>query len=347
MTVPNPRAGSTSTLDEIPEALRDTPLEPISRNRSTTLFFSILAAVLGLGAIALFGVIVWMRLMSPSDNLQTGIDQALTADGRTEAQGKSNSNFPTQGKTVTGKPDRALSSASGEGQEVRASLDQNNLLGHLPYAEAPIESLVSITPDGQWKLREAAANEFLAMQAAARADGVELVVISAFRTIADQQTLFFDIKAERGQDSRERAEVSAPPGYSEHHTGYAIDLGDATAPSANLSPDFEQTAAFQWLKENAAHYSFELSFPPNNEQGINYEPWHWRFVGDQDSLETFYRAHSLTMPSDQVSRQSSDPSSNSSDPQSSEINREISGEVSGEVPSEITSDRPPTTESNE
>jgi D-alanyl-D-alanine carboxypeptidase len=47
------------------------------------------------------------------------------------------------------------------------------------------------------------------------------------------------------------------------------------------------------LQNNAAQYSFELSFPENNPQGINYEPWHWRFVGDSHSLETFYKAQQL------------------------------------------------------
>jgi D-alanyl-D-alanine carboxypeptidase len=47
------------------------------------------------------------------------------------------------------------------------------------------------------------------------------------------------------------------------------------------------------LQNNAAQYSFELSFPENNPQGISYEPWHWRFVGDSHSLETFYKAQQL------------------------------------------------------
>ncbi len=88
--------------------------------------------------------------------------------------------------------------------------------------------------------------------------------------------------------------MSAPPGYSEHHTGYAIDIGDEYYPDADLKTSFENTSAFEWLQENAAYYSFELSFPKGNSQGVSYEPWHWRFVGDRDSLETFYRARSAT-----------------------------------------------------
>ncbi len=169
----------------------------------------------------------------------------------------------------------------------------DNVLGHLEYEQASASALQSITTDGRIRLRQAAAASFLQMQAAARASGVSLVPISGFRTIEEQNHLFFEVKQQRNQEARERAEVSAPPGYSEHHTGYAIDMGDGKVPAANLSASFEKTAAFAWLQANAAKFSFEMSFPPNNPQGINYEPWHWRFAGDRHSLETFYKAKQL------------------------------------------------------
>jgi len=173
----------------------------------------------------------------------------------------------------------------------------DNVLGHLPYTEAPLTELKAITPDGRLKLRQAAADQFLKMQAAAKAQGIALVPISAFRTLEQQNQLFFDVKKQRNQETRKRAEVSAPPGYSEHHTGYAVDIGDGSAQATHLSESFEDTKAFQWLQNNAAKYSFEISFPPNNPQGVNYEPWHWRYVGDRPSLELFYKARNLPQPS--------------------------------------------------
>jgi D-alanyl-D-alanine carboxypeptidase len=169
----------------------------------------------------------------------------------------------------------------------------DSLLGHLRYSEAPASSLAPIVADGSIKLRQAAAQAYQQMEAAARQEGVILVPISGFRSLTDQDYLFFGKKAERGQVAAERAKVSAPPGYSEHHTGYAIDLGDGAVPATNLSETFESTPAFRWLKANAAFYSFEISFPKGNKQGVTYEPWHWRFVGDRKSLETFYKARTL------------------------------------------------------
>lgn len=174
-----------------------------------------------------------------------------------------------------------------------ASPAPDKLLGHFPYTEAPEAELESVSDDGGIKLRIPAARAFREMVAAAAADGIILVPLSGFRSLAEQQEVYFGVKQERAQTPTERAQVSAPPGYSEHHTGYAIDIGDGNVPATNLSPNFENTAAFQWLKANAVRFSFEMSFDRNNQQGVTYEPWHWRFVGDKDSLETFYKAKQL------------------------------------------------------
>ncbi len=171
------------------------------------------------------------------------------------------------------------------------STTTDNVLNHLPYLEAPDAELVSI--GGGYRLRKAAATKFQSMIAAARSNGVNITTISAFRSVEDQKRLFFGVGAERGQQPTKRAEVSAPPKYSEHHTGYAIDVGDSAVPATNLNQNFDTTPAYKWLKANAATYSFELSFPKDNIQKVSYEPWHWRFVGDINSLETFYKAHNL------------------------------------------------------
>ena len=168
-----------------------------------------------------------------------------------------------------------------------------NVLGHLPYSVAPENELQPISRDGRIRLRTVATASFMKMQAEAKAQGVNLVPISGFRSLEEQNHLFFDIKQQRNQATSERAEVSAPPGYSEHHTGYAVDIGDGSTPTTNLSQKFEKTPAFKWLKQNAHRFSFEMSFTRDNAQGVSYEPWHWRFVGDRNSLETFYKVRQL------------------------------------------------------
>ncbi len=165
------------------------------------------------------------------------------------------------------------------------------LLGHFPYPEAPAATLTTIAPG--LALRSEAARALLAMQRAAAADGVDLRVLSAFRSLELQKHLFFEVKADRNQDARTRARVSAPPGFSEHSTGYAVDLGDGRLPATNLSGSFEQTPAFGWLRANANRFHFTLSFPRANRQGVNYEPWHWRYEGSTEALRLFEPAQRL------------------------------------------------------
>lgn len=173
---------------------------------------------------------------------------------------------------------------------LQASLSSDGrLLGHFPYREAKASQLASVLPGLQ--LKPDAAASFQSMQRAAAADGVALTLLSAFRSVETQQQLFFAVKAARNQSSVDRAKVSAPPGFSEHSTGYAVDLGDGRAPQTNLSEAFTHTAAFRWLLQNAARFHFTLSFPKENPQGVSFEPWHWRYEGSTDALRIFEPAH--------------------------------------------------------
>ncbi|MEL6350667.1 MAG: M15 family metallopeptidase [Cyanobacteria bacterium J06627_28] len=165
----------------------------------------------------------------------------------------------------------------------------DELLGHRRYDTVSEEALVQINPDSNIKVQPDVQDAVNRMIEKARIEGVQLDIISGFRTLEDQQYLYFDLKAERGQSVTDRATVSAPPGYSEHHTGYAVDFIDPSQPDTHLEESFETTAAFRWLEKNSPYFNFELSFPKDNASGVSYEPWHWRYVGNQESLELFYR----------------------------------------------------------
>ena len=165
----------------------------------------------------------------------------------------------------------------------------DQLLNHRRYDVADEATLVPLTPDSEIRLKPDAKAAVTRMLEKARAEGVQLDLVSGFRTLDDQNYLYFDLKAERGESAQTRAEVSAPPGYSEHHTGYAVDFIDKSRPSTHLEESFEDTEAFKWLEANAAFFNFEMSFQRDNEAQVGYEPWHWRYVGNQESLELFYK----------------------------------------------------------
>ncbi len=168
---------------------------------------------------------------------------------------------------------------------------KESLLGHLPYKEAKKEDLLTVLPGLQ--VHKDTYNALMKMSSAAEREGIKLVLLSGFRTIELQKEIFYENKSRRNQIAIERAKVSAPPGYSEHSTGYAIDLGDGTMRYTDFEVEFETTPAFKWLKTNAAKYHFILSFPEGNSQGVSYEPWHWRFEGTVQALEEFKKANEL------------------------------------------------------
>ena len=158
------------------------------------------------------------------------------------------------------------------------------ILGHLPYKEISEEKLVLIEPNIEVHIDMR--DSLLNMREEARKDGIYLVFLSGYRSINLQNDIFYSLKSIRNQEAVERARVSAPPGYSEHSTGFAIDIGDATQRETDFETEFENTNAFKWLVKNAAKFHFKLSFNKNNKY-IDYEPWHWRFEGSIEALKVF------------------------------------------------------------
>jgi hypothetical protein len=113
---------------------------------------------------------------------------------------------------------------------------------------------------------------WLSMRNAASADGVTLVVISAFRDWEEQAEILRRY-LRWGQAVSLAMRTVAPPGYSEHHTGRALDL--ACPECLPGDGDFAETDAFRWLSARAQEFGFAMSYPMGNPFGVRFEPWHW------------------------------------------------------------------------
>jgi zinc D-Ala-D-Ala carboxypeptidase len=122
------------------------------------------------------------------------------------------------------------------------------------------------------RLTPAAARAWATMKEEAFEAGVTLVPISGFRSV-ERQTEIIRAKLAAGQPIDEILKTVAAPGYSEHHTGRAVDIGAPGEPP--LTELFAETPAFSWLEAHAPDYGFTLSFARDNPHGIAYEPWHW------------------------------------------------------------------------
>jgi D-alanyl-D-alanine carboxypeptidase len=157
--------------------------------------------------------------------------------------------------------------------ELGISVDVLHARGLRRHEEAISLHIAEVGSDGREHcLILTAANAWRELKAQARRDGEEIFIVSAFRGV-DRQIAIIRRKLDSGESIEDILSVCAPPGYSEHHTGRAVDLG---TPGADLlEPEFERTSAFDWLRENAGFFEFSLSYPAGNSYGYAYEPWHW------------------------------------------------------------------------
>ncbi len=137
--------------------------------------------------------------------------------------------------------------------------------------------------DYPYELRAEAYQSLRTMWETARAEGITLSIVSAYRSYETQRIIFNDNVARRGGDEEEANRFSARPGQSEHQLGTVVDF---TAPGAYLSAAFAETPAGLWLAENAHRFGFVMSYPADSQPitGYIYEPWHFRYIGVDNAL---------------------------------------------------------------
>jgi D-alanyl-D-alanine carboxypeptidase len=161
--------------------------------------------------------------------------------------------------------------------ELGISLHLVQVRGLLECEEAIDLEVAEVAGDGRnHLLAPPAADAWRNLRAAALCDGISLFIVSAFRSV-DRQAEIIRQRLVTGAHIEEVLTLCAPPGFSEHHTGRAIDL--STPDSRALEVEFDQTTAFTWLIDRAAEFGFYLSYPIGNQLGYQYEPWHWCFHG--------------------------------------------------------------------
>ncbi len=167
-----------------------------------------------------------------------------------------------------------------------------------PVPEDYEMELVSV--NGRMQVDKRIAKPLAQMLEAAKEDGVSLTICSAYRSF-DRQTSLFETKVRRLMnggmtylDAYAKASYSVTvPGTSEHELGLALDI--VTPSYASLNEGFQDTEAGKWLKAHASEYGFILRYPEGKEYitGITYEPWHFRYVGEQAAGEIMKKGLSL------------------------------------------------------
>lgn len=182
--------------------------------------------------------------------------------------------------------------AAGEPSELPATEDWMLTLVN-PWNPLPEDFAIETAEvEGKYQLDARAVEPLRRMLADCRADGLDPIICSAYRT-NEYQTNLFDkqVRKQRGKGLPDdaavaaAAEVVAVPGTSEHQLGLAVDL---CARSYQLLDEGQEgTAEFQWLRAHCAEYGFIVRYPDGTTDvtGIIYEPWHFRYVGEKAARE--------------------------------------------------------------
>ena len=145
--------------------------------------------------------------------------------------------------------------------------------GLIAFQEAELLEVAEIGKDGrEHLLTPVAAKNWHLMKQAATLDGESIFIVAAYRSIL-RQARIIRARLKAGQNIDEIIKVFAPPGFSEHHSGRAVDVSTPGILEQHIS--FESTTAFQWLRCNAERFDYRLSYPQGNASGYKYEPWHW------------------------------------------------------------------------
>ncbi|MEY4670068.1 MAG: hypothetical protein RL518_2767 [Pseudomonadota bacterium] len=163
-------------------------------------------------------------------------------------------------------------------RELKIPADYAERTGLPLYSEADLSQLVVAQLDEAGRplvLTRPATLALAAMKAAATKDGIELLPFSGFRSYVYQKGLLL-AKVNKGIPLEDILRILAAPGYSEHHTGEAVDITTHGCPPAEEV--FEHTPAYAWLCTHAAGFGFTESFPRGNPHALVFEPWHWKYT---------------------------------------------------------------------
>lgn len=119
-------------------------------------------------------------------------------------------------------------------------------------------------------------DKYLEMWNAANEEGLYLIMTSSYRSYQYQEDLYNSYKQQKGEKWADS--VAARAGFSEHQTGYALDIVTYNS----TMDDFEESDEFKWLSKNAHKFGFILRYPKGKEDitGYDYESWHYRYVGE-------------------------------------------------------------------
>lgn len=241
-------------------------MKPYSRNKNKFIILIIIIFIVCLSVIVWFNPITVFSPIKP-----TTINTTVSKDG-VDNKIATNNTITKQTKPITLTFDKTKYSTT-DPSSIWVVVNKQHPLVPISYAPIDTATTVGATISG------IAVANFNAMNAAALAEGVNFTVVSSYRSYDTQNYIYNNYVATYGQALTDT--FSARPGYSEHQTGFTVDLGSSTGIECNLDDCFGATAEGQWLAIHAYEYGFLLRYPSDKISitGYKSEPWHFRYIG--------------------------------------------------------------------
>ncbi len=278
-------------------------MKQITVSKRTFKVKAILAAVLaGIMLILIVGY-AFTKDMKPQKDLTSGVTNANevgsaqpAGEENTEQNTEQNADAPAQTDENGGQPQTEPQTAEPTTAKRKAMLvdinDAENwalaIIGvNYPLPDRYAPNLSEAVDGSSVKLDSRVATHYREMYNAAKQAGCILTPYSGYRTYSLQESTYtrkLNYYISQGyteeQAAAETQKKTLPAGCSEHNAGLCMDIVSA-------SSDFVNTKEFQWLCDNAMNYGFVLRYPENKQEitGVNYQPWHWRFVGVEAAKE--------------------------------------------------------------
>ena len=214
---------------------------------------------------------------------ETTVPAGTTAPAGTEApatQAPAETEAPVTESPATEAPATEAPAQPADGVRVSAKGYEIRTVNGLTYVDGLLIANKTYSLPADYAPGDLTGDTYAAyytMKNAAAEDGIELFIVSGYRSYELQSSLYSRYSASDGKAAADR--YSARPGHSEHQTGYAMDLN-------SLSQSFADTAEGRWIAENCWDYGFILRYPKSKEAqtGYIYEPWHLRYVGVEKAL---------------------------------------------------------------
>lgn len=207
--------------------------------------------------------------------------------------------YPTSDEACSGVPRSCVQQflggnirwTSGVGVSVTPSQNSVGVVVNKRRPNSPINNTpADLVYVGSQLMRREAANQMALLIRGAAAAGVPVTTVSGFRSYASQASLYNYYVSIYGRAVADT--ISARPGYSEHQTGLALDIGNPNGACA-LQACFAGTPAGQFAAANAWRYGFIVRYPNgyNSITGYTYEPWHLRYIGLRAARDMHYRGY--------------------------------------------------------